>query len=514
MKYLIIILFLLANKVCFAQSPLDSSFGNNGIVLFPQFAANHGSAVGMQTDGKILCYYTSSVSCFGHYFFRLWPNGNLDSTFIVPSGFGSTTPPGLNGILYISGSGLPDPGQTFIRQTSDNGIVVGISGGAVFKLKSNGNLDTNYGNISNFKGWANLNSSATIPYLNTFFDFYEDANGDYYYCGPSFNRDSILIVKTNTNGILQNNYGTNGLLSVPISSSVFGFSRQLYGAKFASNGQLFVYGQCSNTGTNFDGFIGKYNLNGTIDNTFGNAGGIIKDYASFEAFMHLTQYNNGDLYLSGHYVGEVFTLKLNAAGVVDNTFGANGKAIHPYPINAQNPPYVIGVPYANNTPLYITQKISPVNFYNLQSYNSINNNGTINNNFGTNGTWNTTANYRIDAMVSQADGAIVCLGSDSLHARILRYKSDQHFPAAINNANPIYYYQDYDAIYLSNNTTIESIKLYNIQGQLLQNNNKNKCVVIDNYLKIITPNTIPKGIYFLQINTLNNVSKTVQFEVQ
>ncbi len=409
-----------------AQSPLDITFGNNGIALFPDFYADHGVSVGMQSDGKILCYYTSSVSCFGHYIFRLMTNGAIDTTF-DPSLSYHTTPNYVKGVFFISASGLPSPGQTFIRQTLGGDILVGISPYSIVKIKTNGLVDSSFGNYPNVPGYANLNILSTTPVMNIFYDFYEDPTGAYYFACPNPNQDSLLIGKTFTNGQLDNSYGINGIKSIPFNAGAFGGTVTLSGANFSSTGDIFIFGHTYNGAAGNNACLAKYNLAGNLQTSFGTNGVVIKDFAFDEAFSGLTQSSNGDLFVNGFTSSpaDIYSLKLNSSGIMDMTFGSSGKKSYPYPSTAINTPIVNGIPFAFNTPLYTTVSYTPSFMVWNQNYQSITNTGLDNTQFGTNGTWNPGANYRIDQMISQPDGKIICLGSDSAHARVLRYVSNK-----------------------------------------------------------------------------------------
>lgn len=232
---------LLLSQFVHAQSPLDMSFGTGGIAQFPDFYSNHCVSASVQSDGKILCYYTSSVSCFGHFIFRLMPNGSIDTSFHVPSGY-ATTPNVVAGVFYISGSGLPEIGQTFIRQTSTGDVLIGISGYTILKRKSNGDIDMNFGNSIPAMGFATLNASGSSTVIDPLFDFYEDASGSYYFASRNQTRDSIVIAKTNANGILDNTYGLNGVKIIAMPSNFYTLSCDIFRVQFTSNGKILACG--------------------------------------------------------------------------------------------------------------------------------------------------------------------------------------------------------------------------------------------------------------------------------
>ena len=102
-----------------AQAPLDSTFGTNGVSTINVITANHCKATDMQDDGKILCYYLSTINCFSDYIFRLMPNGDLDTSF-TPSVTNQTNPK-TDGVFYQSVSGSSN--ASILRQTSQGSII-------------------------------------------------------------------------------------------------------------------------------------------------------------------------------------------------------------------------------------------------------------------------------------------------------------------------------------------------------------------------------------------------------
>ena len=499
MKNVPFLLFLLICTRTMAQSPLDLTFGSSGIASFPDFYSNHCVSASVQSDGKILCYYTSSVSCFGHFIFRLMPNGSMDTSFHTPASY-QTTPNIVPGVFYMSGSGLPEIGQTFIRQTSQGDIIIGMSGSTILKRKNNGDIDASFGNMSALPGYSTLNASSATTFANPLFDFYEDvAAGAYYYASRNPNRDSVIIAKTLPNGQMDNTYGTMGIKVLPLPASFYSLSCDIYNEHFTKDGHLMLCGNVYTSGADNDAFVARYNLNGTLDNTFGSGGVCLKNNAANDEFYSMTEYPNGDIYATGRSSSpdELFTVKVKNNGQLDNTFGTSGKKTYPFPPASWGNPYTVSIPYAYNSPLYTVIDCWLTPFNRSQAYYSLTNTGADNLLFATAGTWNPGVNYRIDQMVSQADGKILSFGSDSSHARILRYNSTKTDGIIDNVSSAATLYQlDHDVVIeFSSLPSSVAYSLYSINGNLINRITTNQINKIGNKDIIHLPDGLSKGLY-------------------
>jgi len=499
-KLLLIISICIAGNVS-AQSPLDISFGNNGTALFPGFPSSHCVDGSLQHDGKLLNFYFNSVGGTNHgfYIFRLWPNGTLDTSF--SSNLPVPLPGTMNGIKYIAVGGCGDGG--LIRErSSDHGIILGVDGYTILKFKPNGETDTSYGNGA---GAISLNQSPSTPLLLYLRDFYEDASGANYYLSTTVNHDTVLVAKTLANGNMDNTYGTNGIKSF-VLPAVLGNTSQVLQVMFKTNGQVLAVGNKFGSPATH-GFICQYNLNGTIDNSFGT-NGIYLDASGFsESYTTITQSQNGDLYLGGltHNPDDFFTVKMSSTGVIDNTFGTGGKKSYPYPSSPNNVPYIITPPHIiSGSPIYIAASYytgSAIPQANSQSYHSITGTGINNASFSTNGTWNTTVNYRVEKMVSQPDGKVICFGTDSIHTRILRYGNGSKSGIGQVSLPAFSLYQSDKNVYLTSPEGIQNdayqLYLYSANGQLVKKYSSSELQNNGNRIQIALPDALPPGIYIL-----------------
>ena len=129
--------------------------------------------------------------------------------------------------------------------------------------------------------------------------------------------------------------------------------------------------------------------------------------------------------------------------------------------------------------------------------------------FGTNGTWNPGVNYRIDQMISQPDGKIICLGSDSAHARVLRYVSNKPngmFDMSIQKLN--IWQNDHQVFITSNGNkkfSISKAQISSMEGKLVHVLDINNLPKQLDKQVLQLPENLVRGIYILSLKFGNEV---------
>lgn len=228
----------------------DPGFGNNGVVVLDQLKtdANAADAV-LQADGKLLVTgkYLNSTAGPHHYVARLNEDGSLDSSF------------GVNGI-----AGHPDPNLvvwgTCLAIQPDGKIVMagskytfvppgsGYNELAIIRFNSDGTVDNSFGigglAVGNF-----ANSAQAVAVWT---------DGSIYVGGDQY---SWKLARYSPNGFLDNSFGIGGL-----ATEEFGGIDQIL---VQPSGKIVVSGPKY---SQFYGFIDRFNLDGSKDITFENAG--------------------------------------------------------------------------------------------------------------------------------------------------------------------------------------------------------------------------------------------------
>lgn len=237
---------------------LDSTFGKNGIVI------NHTgtnddeiNAVTLQSDGKIVVAGYSYDSLNADFAIaRYNVDGTLDNSF------------GKKGTI-ISPLGISDDKAFAIAiQTDGKVVAAGYSANgpdinfAVVRYYSNGTLDSSFGKYG----------IAMTPFENGF--NYANAlaiqtDGKIVVTGYSYNlsNNDFLIARYNPNGTLDYSFGKNGIVITPVGA----YNDEAAAVTIQTDGRIITVGYSANE-SYIDFAVTRYNVNGTLDYSFGNEG--------------------------------------------------------------------------------------------------------------------------------------------------------------------------------------------------------------------------------------------------
>jgi uncharacterized delta-60 repeat protein len=135
---------------------------------------------------------------------------------------------------------------------------------------------------------------------------------------------NIFLTRYNSNGTLDNSFGSAGQFSFDINSD-YDYGRCV---KALSNGKYLICGQNS-AGAYFRAFVLRVNNNGTIDNTFGNNGVLIINPNNFNCDAWAMEVApSGSIFLAGYMtvstVLKSAVWKVTPNGTLDNRFGQIG----------------------------------------------------------------------------------------------------------------------------------------------------------------------------------------------
>jgi len=401
-NYFLIALLFLFTQYLKAQSAgsLDPSFAGNGYLItnFNNYD-DGGYAVAIQMDGKIIVAgeaRNASNSDFG--IVRYNANGTYDSTF------------GTAGKVTTSLSGGDDIAFGVGIQPNGKIVAAGTAGSdaAVVRYNTDGTLDNTFGT----NGIVITDIDGSNDYINAM-TIQADGKivlaGYAYSSSLSYNR--FALIRYNTNGTLDNTFGTSGKVIVDIGNSDNGIL-----AIALQTDQKIVVSGWSNNGQAYDYYFAtaRFNTNGTLDNTFGTGGSVITGIGgSADEATGIAIQSDGKIVVGGaatNVYNDFAMVRYNTNGTLDNSFGISGKVTTD----------IGGGPdYANEIALETDGKIILAGYsYNGSMYNNTalvryNSNGTIDNTFGTNGKSVTTiGNYDNGAssMALQTDGKIIISG--------------------------------------------------------------------------------------------------------
>ncbi len=134
------------------------------------------------------------------------------------------------------------------------------------------------------------------------------------------NTTTLRITKLSPNGLLDNQFGINGL------STLFQNVTHLYSIDILNNSKILVcIDMAITTTTSPITCLVKLNVNGSIDNTFGNNGIVeINNPTSHPAYLSLTDNSILISKIGGVNNSETVLFKLNENGIINTQFGVNG----------------------------------------------------------------------------------------------------------------------------------------------------------------------------------------------
>lgn len=144
-------------------------------------------------------------------------------------------------------------------------------------------------------------------------------------------QSTIEIVRLNVNGTVDATFGVNGYFRQSVASG----SSYLSNAALAIDGKIlvlsYVYSQ-----TTSSALLMRINTNGTVDNTFGSGGYLSLGSGQLSSLASIVVQPDGKIVLGGARnvggpVNFYMIFRISANGSLDNSFGTNGKIENAFP---------------------------------------------------------------------------------------------------------------------------------------------------------------------------------------
>lgn len=513
-KLLFLASLLFICQVALSQNyQLDSTFGVDGKVVNVNVGGSQVTQ--LQSNGKIVCCFLSSFSTSGNvHLTRFNSNGSLDTSF------------GINGfvdLILFSEIG----GFKMMKIQNDDKIIVtgnlennGIQDFATARFNADGTIDTNFGTngiaVTDF-GTLSSGLSTAIEIQN---------NGSILVGGYiSQNSLDIAIVRYFTNGTIDTNFGTNGKFiynfgttTIPFTSGMS--SDEIIDIKVNSVGKIIICALTdANESSSIDGNFGFIclNSNGSLDTTFGSNGQKIVDLGGQDYITNIKLTTNDKIIATGQYgystgndyYTKIAIIKLLENGEFDINFGNNG-------IVLANKDASSLIDFSRDLYLQTDGKIvcfggtldiskTVLDFLIIR----FNVDGTIDNTFNSIG-YKTIGfnNYSVipTSILVQNDGKILCSGGvdnnnfvSLARLEIDNLSTDNFLKESISvYPNPVINSLNLD-FNLSQNEVL-NINLFDVNGRKITNLLNEKNFQGNNSLKLELPETLSKGIYFLNIS--------------
>jgi uncharacterized delta-60 repeat protein len=479
-----------------AQNPgdLDQSFGDNGFATIDingQGLLDRVSKLSHQPDGKTVfvggvrnASGTQSDFLLG----RITTSGDIDQSF----GSQGTTITDIGSQDGLSGLFVKESGQILSGGSSNE---FGDYQFLLTQYNSDGSVDAGFGQ----GGTVQTDIPSTNGGVMT--SFVSDLAGHFYAIGSA--SGDIAIVKYDTNGATDSNYGDMGIVLQDL-----GLIEGASNCAIQQDGKLVICGTQAVSGNPEDAIVIRLLTDGSLDLSFNGIGWV--DLSLSESIDRPTDIKllpDGRLLVVGFVSedqisdSEIFALRLMPDGSYDNSFGTNG--IARYDIGA-------GDDYASTVVLQPDGKVligGGINENNTIANEDflvmrINEDGSLDQSFGNNGVVVTeiSSSYeRIIDMELQSDGMLLVAGTAKIGSSediaFARYHTGLNIsvPEVANQTEiSVYPNPATETIMVKSESRISSVELLDALGRsvLLHSVNANQLQ--------LDLSKIPDGIYLLR----------------
>jgi uncharacterized delta-60 repeat protein len=316
------IIFLLVPFLCFSQVNLDTTFSDDGKVIFDNcpYGVTNDLSLDNTSDNKIILGYRGAANLYG-FFFKFNADGNLDTSF------------GTNGYFELSSNTTtvlqPESNYSMVELEvqNDNKIVssgrresIAASTFCISRMNPNGGLDTTF----NGTGFLEVSFDNSVSRGNC---MKLQSDGKILVGGYSGNSSEFFsILRLNSNGTLDNSFGTLGKVQTLMMGQSLPYSIALQ-----SDGKILMGGYVLNNPYGYDFALVRYLSNGTLDTSFGTNGIVVTTISAIfsDSIRKVLVQNDGRIIVVGNYAdssGEsrVAMVRYLNNGAIDTSFAANG----------------------------------------------------------------------------------------------------------------------------------------------------------------------------------------------
>jgi len=296
---------------------LDPHFGTDGVALADFGGSDQGYAMSVLNNGKILVAGRAWNATTDEFDFGL-ARFNSDGT--LDSSFGT------NGMTMTDLGSTQDAAYAMAVQTNGKIVVVGQTQDdatsynfGIVRYNTDGSIDTNFG--TNGKVAVDFNGSFDIAYGVVI-----HASGKITVAGTATDPDYHFrfgLAQLNNDGSFDTNFGTNGQVMTAFGS----LDTEAYTLMAGGGGSFVVAGYAydGDMGTT-DVALARYNSDGSLDASFGTGGMTVSNLgADDESIRALTMDGDGKIVAAGNGNNDMLVARYSSSGHLDTSFGNNGK---------------------------------------------------------------------------------------------------------------------------------------------------------------------------------------------
>jgi uncharacterized delta-60 repeat protein len=299
-----------------ANGSLDTSFGTGGKVVTAIGSYDYAKSVAIQSDGKIVAAGVSFNGIDDDFALARYNiDGSLDTTFGI--GGKVTTAIGTS-YDHARSIAIQSDGKIVAAGLTSNGIDDDF---ALVRYNIDGSLDTSFG--IGGKVTTAIGSSDDKAYSLAI-----QSDGKIVAAGDSFNdrRSQFALVRYEADGSLDTSFGTSGKVTTAIGSRA-----ELDSIALQGDGKIVAAG-FSSSGRKDNFALARFNVDGSLDASFGIGGKVTTAIGSSDDFVKsIALQSNGKIVVAGisyNGVRRYFALaRYNVDGSLDTSFGSDGKVI-------------------------------------------------------------------------------------------------------------------------------------------------------------------------------------------
>ena len=296
---------------------LDPVFGSGGKVTTANGPSDDEAyALALQPDGKVVAAgYGSNGSQFGFALARYNPDGTLDPTF----GSGGKVVTAIGSVGGARALALQPDGKLVAAGWSDGGSNYDFT---LARYNPDGSLDSGFG--SGGVVTTAIGSGWDVAYALVL-----QPDGKLVAAGDSDNGSNhdFALARYNPNGTLDSGFGSGGVVTTAIGS---GWATA-YALALQPDGRLVAAGKgWDGTKSHFGFALARYDLDGTLDSTFGSGGKVTTAIGSFDdGARALAPQPDGRLLAAGNTWNgsnyDVALARYKTDGSLDKRFNETGK---------------------------------------------------------------------------------------------------------------------------------------------------------------------------------------------
>jgi len=473
--------FLNSNLLFSQPFELDISFGENGKINIPSFkwTIYEQNKLAIQKDDKMLVLLDDTFQAI-----RYDKEGKIDTSF------GEN---GISPIALIDGQydnifpnkiAIQSDGKIILLGTVDDnpeGFTL------VIRLCEDGTIDKKFGD----NGMVIIELETFNTTLNSI--VFQD-NRKIVLAGHSLSKDNniladrdFMLARLNESGDLDREFGNGGIVLID-SESRGEFYRDL---ELRANGKIIAAGFVENERRNHDFIINQFNIDGSLDTTFGTKGQTMIDISGGnDEVQYIELLENGKILIGGwaenRLKADAALMRCHSNGIIDSTFGNNGIVLTDLSgsdnVVFQSHDFPTAFLRNANGKLLVSINSYVSNFNDTESFLvQYNENGLLDEDFGTGGIFRLDypSNISIQGLAYQSNEKLIITENESIENEefyyLARYVSDLNvgtidFATKLNNAlvypNPLQ--EETILEYTLENPETLTIQLTDLNGRILK----------------------------------------------